>query len=258
VLGVLCAAAFAVSATGADPPRAWWLLLPAVTWAIYLADHLRDGRRNGASTRDYRHRFCFRNAGVLTAAAVAVAVSSALFALLLFPPRVLAAGGLVAVLAVAHLAFPRRGGMVPKELSAAAIYTAGIWFVPMISVPAIDPWVWALVVLHFLAALANLVVFSLFTLSVDVADGQTSIVRSFGASRVRTGLIWVAFSGALLAAVVVAAGPPRYTVHAAVLFLLGLTPVLLDLLKSRFTAYARYRTVGDLSFVLMAIPWLIR
>lgn len=257
-LGVFCAGAFAVSVTGANPSPAWWWVLPAVTWVIYSVDHLRDGCRYGASTQDYRHRFCFRHARTLTIVSIAVATLTVLIAFDFLGERQLAVGSVIAVLAAAHLAFPQRRGAVSKELTAAAIYTTGIWFVPIMSVSSVGRWVWALVGLHFLAALANLVVFSLFTLPVDRFDGQTSVVRSFGESRVRRSLRWLTLVLTVIAAGVVIAGPARYALHAIALWALGLTPATMDSCRSQFSVHARFRTFGDLSFVVMVIPWLIR
>jgi len=257
-LGVLCSGAYAASATGAQPPWVWWALLPATTWAIYSVDHLRDGRLLGSGTRDFRHLFCFQHRWKVSAVTLVISIACALTALLFLEVRLWLVGGLLAILAWVHLRFPVRGRLLPKELTAAAIYTAGIWFVPIMGAAELDPWIWALVGLHFLAALANLVVFSLFALPVDHCDGQASIVRSYGARRVRHALGWVTVVGAIAALALMNLGPARYLDHAVVVLLLVIIPGLMDVFRSKLVIHGRFRTLGDLSFVIMAIPWFMR
>jgi hypothetical protein len=262
VAGVICGAFFSVSATGATLPLAWWFLLPACTWLVYAWDHLLDARRrDGHRPSNPRHRFYQDHFRLLVTVSVGMTVALPVGALLWLPAPLLLAGGLLGLAATAHLltARLRQAPTLPKELSAAIVYTAGIWFGPLMTMPGpIAPWTLLLAGLHLVAAASNLAVFSIFELSLDQADRQVSLVRSWGAGTTRNGVrgltslaLATAVGGATL-------GPDRLVVHFVVLSLVVVTPTLLDACPRFFSGAFRYRAFGDLAFVLMSLPAWIR
>jgi hypothetical protein len=183
------------------------------------------------------------------------AVGGALGAVVLLPGRFVVVGALIALAAATHLRTARRPGTEIKELTAAVVYTAGIWFVPLLSSPEPGAAVWLLAALHLLAAAANLVAFSIFDLPIDRVDDQPSFARTRGVAAARRRLTRLTAVGVLLAVGFLVAGPPRWTLHAAILLVLIGLPALMVRHESVFSRGSRYRTVGDLSFLLMALPW---
>ncbi len=257
-IGVACAATFAVSATGSRPPLSWWLLLPTVTWVIYSADHLLDVAGSPGRSPDPRRGFHRDHARPTAALAIAGACAAVGLAIASLPRPALIAGGVIAIASVLHLFAARRGVTRTKELSAAAIYTAGIWFLPVMQAQAGHGWIAAMIVLHFTAAWLNLVAFADFELAADERESHPSIVRVWG--RRRTGFI-VGGVGAVgliagIALAVPAAAPLR--LHFLLLALLICVPPLMLSLRTHFCGSDRYRTAGDLAFLAMVLPGLFR
>jgi len=262
VAGVICGAIFSVSATGASLPLAWWFLLPGCTWLVYAWDHLLDARHgDGNRPSNPRHRFYQEHFGILLTVTAGLTLALPVVAVRGLPAPLLFAGGLLGLSSIAHVATARtrKPPTVPKELSAAVVYTSGIWFGPLMAMPGgVSPWVFLLAGLHLVAAASNLAVFSIFELPLDRADRQQSLVRSWGARATRSGV-----RGLTLAALAVAVGgaglgPDRLTLHFVVLALVVITPSVLDAYRRFFGDAFRYRLIGDLAFVLMSLPAWIR
>lgn len=261
VAGVICGAIFSVSATGASLPLAWWFLLPACTWLVYAWDHLLDARRDGQRASNPRHRFYQDHFSILLTVGAGLTLALPIVAVIGLPRPLLFAGGLLGLASIAHVASAqtRKAPTLPKELSAAIVYTAGIWFGPLMMMPGgADPWVMLLAGLHLVAAASNLVVFSIFELSLDRADRQDSLVRSWGARTTRSGVRGLSFAALTVAVGGIGLGPDRLTSHFVVLALVVITPSILDAYRRFFGGAFRYRLFGDLAFVLMSLPAWIR
>jgi len=258
-LGVLCSAALAATVTRADMPAIWWVLAPAATWFVYALDHLLDARRKGPGTHSFRHRFFFDHRRMLSIQAVAVGTLGAAAALVwwpqeLWPPTLLVVGA-----AGVHIGLAQRPGPTfwPKELSAASIYIAGIWFAPLMLAPALDRWVAALVGLHFLAALLNLLTFSLFERRIDELDGEVSIPCTWGEQVTRAVVTGLTTAGLASGSVLLVLAPPRIQPAALVVLLLVALPAGMARFPGWFEEHERYRRYGDLAFLLTVLPvWL--
>jgi hypothetical protein len=259
VAGVLGAAAFAAVVSGARPPAVWWWLVPACTWTVYSVDHLLDARRIRHRACSFRHRLYQRHATVLAVHTLVVAVAATATALWVLPPRLLVPGLALAVAALAHLGLAQAGGhrLLPKELSAAGVYTLGIWFAPLMLAPAVDPYVLLLVGSHFLAALLNLTAFSLFEHAQDVIDGQVSLVRSWGVRHSRRMVALLTATGVAAVGAVLVLGPGSLALPAVVLLVLLAAPSTMLMHAGYYRANARYRLYGDLAFVLLALPYVV-
>ncbi|MCP3981258.1 MAG: hypothetical protein GY716_18310 [bacterium] len=253
--GVVCGALFASHVTGVQMPPAWWWLLPACTWLIYSCDRLLDARRIGPGAHSFRHRFYRRHAGLLTAITAAVALCATLGVSLL-PLELVVPGALLAVAAGVHLTLAQRSAARSrsKELSAALVYTVGIWFGPAAlgSTPVHEllPWI----VLHGLAALGNLLLFSIFELQQDRNDGNPSLPLAWGAAHVRRLVYALAAYATALGLVLGVTSRPRVWPALAVLLVLNVVPAFMLSRRGRFESSGRYRAWGDLSFLLLALP----
>lgn len=259
-LGGACGAALAAAATRATLPGVAWIVLPAAIWCVYTADHLLDARRLGPKAATPRHTLHARQARALTVALVVVAAAGAVLAITALPARVLAAGAAIAAAAAAHLAYAQRPRprVLPKEVSAAAIYTAGVWCAPVLLAPERTPWMAFAMALFFVAALANLLLNALVEARADASAGLPSAALAWGenatARAIRAGgtIVAVLAAGAALAA--------RWRFHGVfvALLVLGIVPALLLRFRGRVEPHERYRAWGDLAFLLAALPFTLR
>lgn len=258
VAGVGCAAAFAVTITGATMPLSWWILLPLATWVIYSADHLLDARHTGPGAQQPRHRFYHRQFVALAALTLPLVMVGGLLGILWLPRSLLVPGLAVGVAAVIHLALARRKNrVVSKELSVASIYVGGIWFGPLTLAPELSGSTFAFVGLHLIAAFLNLIAFAVFEERQDKLDGHASIVRSWGRRRVENLLALLTVAGVAGVLVTAALVPAPRPVASLVLLALILIPLFLLRQHEAFAAGQRYRMVGDLAFLLLLVPALI-
>jgi len=260
VLGTLCGGVLAVAVTGARMPLAWWFILPVSTWIVYAVDHLWDARRTGAAAHTLRHRFYHRHHATIARQTAVVAVLNTAAALWFLPARVVVPGLLLGLVVLLHLLAAQRAAAhgFPKELSAAWVYTVGIWFAPLALAGRFDPWWLVPIALHFAAALGNLIVYSLFEYPVDLLDHHGSIVCSVGESAARRCLVAITLASSLLAATALLLGPAELSPSIAVLTLLMWLPGVMDRRAGYFGGHARYRVVGDLAFVALALPATLR
>jgi 4-hydroxybenzoate polyprenyltransferase len=255
VVGVLSAAAFAATAVRVSMPTGWWLVLPLATWVIYSTDHLLDVRHRDRVATPH-HRFYLRQFRPLLALTAVGTFSTLGLALWLLPVRLLVVGTVIGVAATGYLVLAQtpRFRIVPKEIAAAAIYTAGIWFGPYLSGRPEQPGTWLLMLVHLLAALANLVAYSLFEGQSDRKGSQRSLVRDWGEIGAVSVLGAASVSGTLLAMAGMLVGPARLVPYHAVLLLLVQLPLAMWYGRRYFARRQRYRVVGDLAFLAMLAP----
>jgi hypothetical protein len=260
VAGGLSGGALAVWATGARMPLAWWGILALSIWTIYTVDHLLDARRLRSRGGDHRYRFHQAHARPLAAAALLAGTLAAAAAVVWLPGPVLLAGCVLGALSGAHLAGAqlRCRRWVPKELSVAGIYTGGIWMGPLLLARQIHPWAWLAVLLHGTAVLLNLGMYAVIEERRDAADDSASVSRTLGGRRVRHAILALTLLAAAAALAGAAWGPAAYEgAWAALLLLIG-TPALILAAPARFLPAERYRLCGELVFLLLAVPCLLR
>jgi hypothetical protein len=260
VAGGVSGGALAVWATGARMPRAWWGILALSIWTIYTVDHLLDARRLGGRLQDHRYRFYRAHARGLTAMALLAGLLSLVAALTWLPEGVLLGGCTLGVLTATHLAGAqlRCRRWIPKEVFVALIYTAGIWIGPLMLARRSVPWVWLAAALHGAGVLLNLGMYAVFEERRDAAEDSASVTRTLGGARVRRVVHWltlIAAAGALAGA---AWGPAAYEGAWAALLALVATPALILAAPARFLPAERYRLCGELVFLLLLLPCLVR
>lgn len=256
VLGVLAGALLAVHWTGASMPAAFWWVLPAATWAIYAVDRLFDASRCGAATESFRHRFHHVHAGRLWGHAACALAAVGIGSLWLLPPSIVLAGLLLAAASAIYLALAQRvrAPAFVKEIVAAAVYTCGIWFAPILLGHDGGMSVALVVGLHFLGALANLTVYGLFEIDIDRSDGHGSIATAWGERAAQRLVGWVAAFGITGAVIVgVRFGSGTAVVMGGVIVL----PWVMWHFREFFAWQSRYRLWGDLAFLLLALPALV-
>ncbi len=107
------------------------LVLFLTVWAVYLADRLIDVRSPAVPDESARHRFYRRNTGMAQALLVAVLAVDAVAAVLWLRPAVFENGLLTTAAVIAYLAVfvLLRGGKRWKQISAAILFSAGVFLV---------------------------------------------------------------------------------------------------------------------------------
>lgn len=263
VAGSLAGASLAAFACNTAMPLAWWLLLPLVVWIIYSTDHLLDARRIGPAAATFRHRFHYRHflpLSIVTFLAASIAAYLILFELTQHPS--LFAGGLVlGTMVLGHLGLAQipRWRSYPAELLIAALYTAGIWYGPMLKRDAAigGTVIPALILGFFLAAFGNLLAFSLFERDIDAREAPNTIVIEYGRrfAEVLVCLTAVAAALSFAAAFAISEGDGERTAALIVAFT-AVVPAAVYSGRAFFGRHERYRIVCDGVFLLYAAPFL--
>jgi hypothetical protein len=193
----------------ADLPPAVVAALALAVWATYTADHLWDAQKAPRPAAAARHRFHQtqrRPLLVLLALALLAGASLTFF----LPPALLRAGAGVALFVAGyfgllHLRPGRRlNRWFPKEVLVALGYVAGLFAGPLAL--AGRPWgleVGLLIGQYACLALANLLLFAIYSAPEDQRDGFGSVALALGAGRARrlvlgTGLGFAGLGGLAL------------------------------------------------------------
>lgn len=258
VVGGVAGATFATHVSGARVPVGLYAVLGGAIWVVYTLDHLVDAHRAGPHAANDRHRFHWRHRTPLSLAAVVAGVATTAAAALALPRTVLLAGPLVGGLVLLHLwavqaRFPAH---LPKEVSVAAIYTAGVWVGPLLNAPTPDGWTVLALALHFVVAAACVLLYSWYEVEIDAADDSPSLARSWGEPRLRAVLerVLIAAGGlAMIAALV--ADPSRRGAFIALAVLPGV--LWLVLRWDRHLRYGERYRHAEWAFLLLAIPGLL-
>lgn len=234
-------------------PWTWWVVLGASVWAAYTADHLLDARRPASGRRAARHRVHEEHRAPLASAFFVVVVSAAVLAWRTLPRDAFATGLVVLAAVAVHLGLAQsKRPAIPKEVSAAAIYAAGIWAVPIVHggsglAPSVLALLWAT------GAFLNLGVNAWFERGQDRAEGAPSLAVALGRRRLRVALVRVALATSVVAAVAVAVSADVVRVSFVFAGLLQVVPVALLPWARSLRRGGLYRLLGDLAFLAPAV-----
>lgn len=273
VLGSVAGASLAAFLCGTlnTMPWSWWLLLPLTVWLIYTSDHLLDARRIGPGSATYRHQFHYRHFRALALLVILTGFVACVLILGFLPQSLLATGAWLGAAALVHLACAQWIGFraYPAEAVIALLYTAGIWFGPLLAAqpgtqsPASAPEIQACIALFALSAFTNLLVFSLFERETDAHETPNRMVVLLGLNASRAllygcGLLAAIPAGYLLWNSMYAAGNSSAVLPgiALLMFAAVLIPQFVYGLRNHFARDERYRAVCDGVFLLYALPAL--
>jgi len=259
--GAAASGAMAAAVAGVEMRLGWWILLPLSVWVIYTADHLLDGWKAGSAAVNPRHSFHFRHMRILSMCALCAAILCAGLAFFAIREVVLAGGVILICVCALHLALARWDKFkLGKEFSVAAIYTAGVWFGPLLASRAALFYPYVFLSIFLLAAVLNLVMSSVMDAEMDEKEGMTYLLRFISPARagrlVQAGSVIGVLLGALLAAFmfVQSPGKPQLWLAAAVLAVLCAAPGLI--LRFAHLGSPLYRIAGEGVFLLGFVPWL--
>jgi hypothetical protein len=238
-------------------PPSVLLALASATWLIYTVDHLLDAQRLGLSAQTFRHGFHYRYRRPLRVIVAILLIVNG-FNLLHLPAPVLKAGGLATVAVGAYfglLSLARGRPSWFKELTIAFLYTAGVFLGPL----SLATWPWPpltglLLLEYFLLAWLNLLLFAWYDRAADEYQQHTSLVRQWGADRVRRlsyGLAGLLLGLASLGLLMTQGAGLAARFQACVLLMAtGLAAVCH--FPDFFGLRHRYRVLGDAVFLLPA------
>jgi hypothetical protein len=137
------------------------LVLGLTVWAIYLFDRLLDARHppsvNGGDEAA-RHRYYRRRFKPMTALLAAVVAADACISIFWLRPAILRSGLIPLAGVLAYLAIFHRWSQslkIPKEISAAVLFTAGTFLTAWTTIPCLS-LVWPAVA-FFVLCLANMI-----------------------------------------------------------------------------------------------------
>lgn len=259
--GAAASGAMAAAVCGERMRWGWWVLLPLSVWVIYTADHLLDGWKAGSSAVNPRHLFHFKHMRLLASLAAAAALACAALAIFAIREIVFAGGLILACVCALHLVLARWDRFkLGKEFSVAAIYTAGVWFGPLLASRSGALYPYAFVCIFLLAAVLNLVMSSVMDRDMDEQEGMTYLLRFISPARasilVQTGSAAGVLAALLLAGAMYVLHPakPPLWIAALVLAILTAAPGLILRFADRQSQL--YRIAGEGVFLLGFLPWL--
>lgn len=256
-LGSAAGGALATHVLSVPMPFAWWILLPLVVFFIYNLDHIIDGIRMQKIASTERHRAHQKYIHFTLPATVLLGILLFFLILVFLPRDLILWGSIIGVFSLLHLFFAawKKWKDYPKEVFIALYYTAGIWFGPIVvSQERILTGVkWPALVLFFLSALLNLMVFSYMDRTTDRIDNQVSLVPHLGESLYQTAVHFVFATGLLFWMILLIYN--RAMVLTAFVFLIYLlyAPLVL-VFEGFFQKNQRYRILGDGLFLLGFLP----
>ena len=288
-LGALSCGYAATLIWESEVPPGFFILLPLCVWLIYTLDHLLDAHRLREKAHTERHLFHhihFRSIGFFWCF---LALFGGVSALVFLPAKAIAFGLILCVGVVIHLWLVKMVGdrtspFLIKEAGVAAVYTAGVWGIPVITTGLSGNFAnfsiqWLVVFQFFFLALANLLIFSWYEQEIDTLDGHTSFVRAIG-KKYSLPLIWLVLGltlGAMAWMVVAWMGLdavnyfgfeysrfepfwslrlPTLLVFQIIYLLMWIGLALLLIFPTKFAKKEGYRVLGDGVFLLPGLFFL--
>lgn len=232
-----------------NPDRFSLTALGLSVWIIYSVDHLLDARRIPTSAFTFRHRFYQKNFHVLGVSVSIAAVLTAVGIILFLKKPTLVSGGVIAGIALLYLIFQKRLSF-GKEFMGSILYTSGV-LVPVLSRPGLELKSGLLLIIFqfFLVVLLNLILFSFFDRSIDLAQRQESIATKFSTTFI-TRFFWMFFSLALMVGVFNFFLSPQLWAAIGIILMMTIVLGFIHYKKIYFSMQDRFRYVGDAIFFL--------
>ncbi|TGK34707.1 hypothetical protein EHQ12_04855 [Leptospira gomenensis] len=259
VAGSLSSVWFVSTLLGSDLRTVYWFLLPASVWVIYTADHLLDGWRSGNESANVRHEFHYKNRIFLSIIACLSAIFCLIGGIMFLREWVVLVALILGTFALIHviLAFVQPV-FFWKECSVSVLYTAGIWFGPILTGRLEFSRILEPCFCFLLTALCNSFMNSYMEREIDRKENMESILKTISPTALKRCVFTLAVIGTILDAFwLFRSGWSVWP--ESVYFCVGyLVPVAILLGESRFQNSQRFRILGEGYFILAVIPTLIR
>jgi hypothetical protein len=239
-------------------PWQWYAVLGISVWLVYTLDHLLDVRRlKDTVPTTARHRFHKRWFTPLAVIWLLLLATAVTLSVVYLPVGLLKAGGVVAAMALGHLALVAMVGSrntpgITKEMGVALVYCTGIWLPTWLTGDVRelgDTWKYCVMLQHFLLAFSNVLLLSLYERQQDAAAAQTSMVQWAGEKgvirlvQVLLGLAMVAGGFALFGKL-----SKRMLAAETLMLLMLLAHAQILFFPELFRKRERYRAWADFSF----------
>lgn len=231
-----------------------FLCLGLAVWLIYTTDHLLDVRQMKVKASTLRHQFHQKHYQILLR--ISSFVGLAILILLFFiEERVLLWGTGLGLLVIVYLLFQRRLGIM-KELMGAFLYTSGI-VLPALAIynQPYSPENIVMILIFFIIAITNLILFSWFDKERDLAHNHSSIATKIGAKNTQK-VLYILFT--LLLALLTLLYFQDISHGSFVIFtLMSLALLIIFVFANWFSRDDRYRLMGDAIFLIPAVNVMI-
>lgn len=229
--------------------------LGLTVWIIYTADHLLDAKRIKHRASSERHQFHQHNFQVLLATLI-FATMADLGMVFFVRPTVLYSGLFLSMIIAVYLLFNRWLGSL-KECFVALLYCGGI-LLPIGSIAGMQVIYHnkIIVLIFFITALINVILFSWFDREKDKADNQRSLVLVLG-DLVTRRFIYTLFTIQLLLGMYGVIELQAMLSFFVVLFIMNSVLLIIFLNWKWFSVDDKYRLAGDAIFFLPLLHLLL-
>lgn len=216
-------------------------------WLIYSFDHLMDSDRTITEDLSYRHFIHgrYRRAIVLT---MILAILVGVSVLFLLPAEIVLWGVIASAFIVIYFLLVRYTRFWAKEVFVAVGYTVGVFLAPMVMADNLSLTALLLVVVVFLIALTNLLLFSYFDVDFDRQLGFPSTITRLGQKRSQVLILGILILSISLSACLIMVDPN--SLISWVIGLMNLCLLVIMAHPSHFDHNGYYRVVGDGIFLL--------
>lgn len=258
VLGACVSTLFIAKCLDVTLPIYVVIALGIAVWIIYTADHLLDGSKSTVTPLTDRHQFHQKHRRSILIFLIFMIL---LGLILLFQlPTQIVLNGLVLVggVIVYFIGLKIIGSRpsIYKEPLVALAYAIGVFLGPVSLLPIIDyKNVVLFFVIYVMMAFINLLIFSVYELTIDEEDQYTSLVRYIGKKRA-TYLITICFVALLLLWCYQLSIIGVFNMSIIILLLMVVALAAVNYLKTLFGTNEWYRTVGDAVFYFPLIALL--
>lgn len=250
--GATIMSAFVAKFMNVRVPIEVYVSLFVAVWLIYTIDHLIDASKLKDRKTSFRHSFHQKYFNKITGIWILVFLSGVFFSLLL-PLETRKIGFIASALVIVHLVLVYLLGskvsvFIQKELGIAFTYCVGISVGPISLGNGFDAFGYFFMGQIFILALTNLLAFSWFDRSIDIAQHQSSAVLNLG-ERMVLELIFFLFALFILSLVLAFLFFPVYGNYEMILGTMGATLFFIMAFQKFFATNERYRIFGDLIFL---------
>jgi hypothetical protein len=184
-------------------PMAWYIVLMAGTWLVYLLDHVIDINRTDKNYPGPVHQFIKKNQPYVWTLMILLVLFIVFFTFYQIHIKLIICGSIMVFLTAVHLLLARlnlhaKGFFNNKEFGVAFIYATAIFIFPMymlIQSVLIDA-LFYYYMLFLLLVYQNLLLCSIIEYPVDVSMNNSSLIRSIGKPRGKLVFIGVSLAGA--------------------------------------------------------------
>ncbi|TGL95130.1 hypothetical protein EHQ76_17255 [Leptospira barantonii] len=238
---------------------AFWFLLPAAVWVIYSADHLVDGWKLREKSENQRHTFHYKNRIFLSIATLLTAIVCFVCGILFLREWVWIVALIIGSFVFLHVVFAYlQVSFFWKECSVAILYTAGVWFGPILLTENTFAETWIPCSLFFIAALCNSFVNSYMEREIDRKENAESILKRISPNTLKKSVYTLVAIGMGLNLFWI--GKNQGSILPEFLFLsLGYwIPTQILLFENSFQKHQLYRIFGEGYFLLACVPVTVR